>query len=55
LVVRGPNEEAILKETRQKRAVVQVFDRLSLGVQHPFNSLDDVVAMGEEELEQLDV
>ncbi len=48
-------EEAILKVTRQKGTVLQVLDRLSLGVQHPLYSLDDVIAMGQEELEKFDM
>ena len=48
-------EEAILKVTRQKGTVLQVFDRLSLGVQHSLYSLDDVIAMGQEELEKFDM
>jgi hypothetical protein len=48
-------EEAILEVTREKGSVLQVFDGLSLGVQHPLYSLDDVIAMGEEELEKLDM
>jgi len=43
-------EEAIFEETRQKRSVLQVFSRLSLRVQHPLDSLDDVVAMSQEDL-----
>jgi len=30
-------------------------DRLSLGVQHALYSLDDVIAMGQEELEKFDM
>ena len=48
-------EEAILNVTRQKRTVLQVFDRLSLGVQHPLQLIDDVIATGQEELEQFDM
>src|SRR5215467_2837331 len=48
-------EEAILKMTRQKRRVLQVLNRLSLGVQQSLNSLDDFIAMGEEELEKFDM
>jgi hypothetical protein len=48
-------EEAILEVTRQKRAVLQVRDRLSLGVQNPLYALDDLIAMGEEELEEFDM
>jgi hypothetical protein len=48
-------EEAILKVTRQQGAVLPVFDRLSLGVQHPLDSLDDVIALGQKELEEFDV
>ena len=55
LAVGGPNEEAILEVTRQNGTVAQVLDRLSLGVQQSLYSLDDVIAMGQEELEKLDV
>jgi hypothetical protein len=41
--------------TRQKGAVLQVLDRLSLGVQESLYSLDDVSATGQEELEKFDV
>jgi hypothetical protein len=46
----GECEEAILEVTRQKRAVLQVLDRLSPGVQYPLYPLDDAIAMGQEEL-----
>ena len=48
-------EEAILEVTRQKGSILQVLARLSLGVQQSLDSLDDFIAMGEEELEQFDV
>ncbi len=48
-------EEAILKVTRQKGTVLQVLDRLSLGVQQPLYSLDDFIAMGQEQLEKFDM
>ena len=48
-------EEAILKVTRQKRTVLEVFDWLSLGVQYSLYSLDDVIAMGQEEAEEFDM
>jgi len=48
-------EEAILNVTRQKGTVLQVVERLSLGVQHPLYSLDDVSPMGQEELEKFDM
>ena len=48
-------EEAILKVTRQKGTVLLVLDRLSLGVQQPLYSLDDFIAMGQEELEKFDM
>ena len=48
-------EEAIPKVTRQKGTVLQVLDRLSLGVQQPLDSLDDFIAMGQEELEKFDM
>jgi hypothetical protein len=51
----GECEEAIFKVTGQSGNVLQVFDRLSLSVQDPFDSLDDVRAMGEEELEKFDM
>ena len=51
----GDCEKAILEVTRQERPVLQILDRLSLGVQQPLDSLDDFIAMGEEELEQFDV
>src|SRR5262249_34203918 len=48
-------EEAILKVTRQKGTVLQVLDRLSLGVQQRLYSLDDFFAMGQEQLEKFDM
>jgi hypothetical protein len=48
-------EEAILKVTRQKGTVLQVFDGLSLGAQHSLYALDDVIAMGQEELKKFDM
>jgi len=42
-------EEAFLEVTREKAAVSQVLDRLSLGVQHTLYSLDDFIAMGQEQ------
>ena len=48
-------EEAILKVMGQQGTVLQVFDRLSLGVQHSLYSLDDVIAMGQEEVEEVDM
>jgi hypothetical protein len=41
--------------TRQKGIVLQVLDRPSLGVHYPLYSLDDVIAMGQEELEKFDM
>jgi hypothetical protein len=57
LTVGDPTDcvEAILNVTSQERTVSQVFDRLSLCVQHSLQLLDDVVAMGQEKLEHLDV
>jgi hypothetical protein len=57
LAVGDPSEreKAILKVTRQQGAVLEVFDRLSLGVQHSLDSLDDVIAMGQEEVEEFDL
>ncbi len=57
LVVGDPSEreEAILEVTRQKGTVLQVLDRLSLGVQHALYSLDDFIATGQEQLENFDM
>ena len=44
-----------LEVTRQQGTVPQVFDRLPLCVQQPLYSLDDVMLMGEEELEKFDM
>ena len=57
LAVGDPSEceEAILEVTRQQGTVLQVFDRLSLGVQHILDALDDLIAMGQEELEKFDM
>jgi hypothetical protein len=49
------SEEAVLEMTRQKARVLQVLDRLSLGVQQPLYSLDDFIAMGQEQLEKFDM
>jgi hypothetical protein len=51
----GEREEGIFEVARQTRAVLQVFSRLALSVEQVLYSLDEVVAMGEEELEKLDV
>jgi hypothetical protein len=51
----GDREEAILEVTRQQATVLQVLDRLPLGVQHALYFLDDFVATGQEQLEKLDV
>ncbi len=51
----GECEEAILKVTRQKGTVLQVFDRFSLGVQQCLNSVDDFIATGQEEPEKFDL
>ena len=40
---------------RQKGAVSQVFERFSLGVQYTLYSLDDVIAMGQEELQKFEM
>ena len=51
----GEREEAVLEVARQKRTVLQIFGRLSLGVQYALYPLDDGVAMSEEESEEFDV
>src|SRR5687767_1612260 len=55
LAVGDPNEEAILEVTRQNGTVSQIFVRFSLGVQQSLYSLDDVIAMRQEELEKFDM
>jgi hypothetical protein len=51
----GEREEAILEVTGQKGTVLEVLGRPSLRVQNPLNSLDEFIAMGQEELEKFDV
>ena len=48
-------EEAILEVTRQNGTVLEVLDRLSLGVQYALDPLDDFIATGQEDVEQLDM
>jgi hypothetical protein len=48
-------EEAIHEVPRQQRTALQIFDRLPLGAEYPFDSCDDFVAVMEEELKKLDV
>lgn len=51
----GGREEAILEVTGQKGAVLQVLDRLSLGVQYPCDAFADRIAMGEEEMKKVEM
>jgi hypothetical protein len=57
LVVRDRSEceEAILEVTRQEGTVLQVLERLSLGVQQPLYALGDFIAVGQEQLEKFDM
>ena len=49
LAVRDPGcEEAVLEVSREQGTVLIGGVRLSLGVQNPFDSLDDFIAMGQE-------
>ena len=48
-------EEAILDVTRQQRTVPEVFNRPPLGVQHPLQAFDDLIATGQEELKKFDM
>ena len=48
-------KEAILEMAGQKRPVLQVLDRLSLGVQNGLYVLDDFFAMRKKKSQQLDV
>ena len=52
---RSACKEAILEMAGQKRLVLQVPDRLSLGVQNGFYALDDIFAMRQKQSQQLDV
>ena len=52
---RRQREEAILEVTRQKGTVLQVFGRPSLGVQYCLYSVDDFIAVGQEELEKFEM
>src|SRR5579862_6704021 len=52
---RSACKEAILEMTGQERLVLQVPDRLSLGVQNGLYTLDDIFAMRQKEPQQLDV
>ena len=52
---RSACKEAILEMAGQKRLVLQVPDRLSLGVQNGLYALDDIFAMRQKQSQQLDV
>lgn len=52
---RSKCEEAILKVTRQQRTVLQVFDRVSPGVEQPLYSFDDFIAVDQKHLEKFDM
>ena len=52
---RSACKEAILEMAGQKRVVLQVPDRLSLGVQNGLYALDDIFAMRQKQSQQLDV
>jgi hypothetical protein len=52
---RSASKEAILEMAGQKRVVLQIPDRLSLGVQNGLNALDDIFAMRQKQSQQLDV
>jgi hypothetical protein len=49
------SKEAILEVTRKQGTVLPVLGRLSLGVQQPLYSLDDFIAMDQEQLEKFDM
>src|SRR5262249_29196360 len=48
-------EETILEVTRQQETVLQIMGRLALGIQQPLYSLDDFIAMGQEQSEKFDM
>ncbi len=52
---RSACKEAILEMAGQKRVVLQVPDRLSLGVQNGLYALDDIFAMRQKQSQQLNV
>jgi hypothetical protein len=52
---RTASKEAILEMAGQKSLVLQVPDRLSLGVQNGLYALDDIFAMRQKQSQQLDV
>jgi hypothetical protein len=52
---RNACKEAILEMAGQKRLILQVLDRLSLGVQNGLYALDDIFAMRQKQSQQLDV
>ena len=52
---RSACKEAILEMAGQKRVILQVPDRLSLGVQNGLYALDDIFAMRQKQSQQVDV
>ena len=52
---RSACKKAILEMAGQKRSVLQVPDRLSLGVQNGLYALDDIFAMRQKKSQQIDV
>jgi hypothetical protein len=52
---RSACKEAILEMPGQKRLVLQIPDRLSLGVQNGLYALDDIFAMRQKQSQQFDV
>jgi len=52
---RSACKEAILEMAGQKRPVLQVLDRLSLGVQNGLYALDDIIAIRQKHSQELDV
>ena len=52
---RSACKEAILEMAGQKRVVLQVSDRLSLGVENGLYALDNIFAIRQKQSQQLDV
>jgi hypothetical protein len=48
-------EKTVLKMPGQKRTILQVGNRLSLSGQQSLYSVDDFIAVGQEQLEQFDM
>ena len=55
LTVSEARKETVLDVTEETSTILQILDRLPLGVQNALQALDDVNAMGEKECEELEM